>query len=657
MKTNILIGFLFLTFSNCELTRQSDDVLKREKIHIEAHRGVTEGQKYHNTKEGILNAIKNGVEAFETDVQLTKDKKLVLIHDFGLGIYNCEFITIPLVTKASEYTYEELQKCKTNEGGYKIPLLDEIMNITKGKIFMNLEIKDDNEEIWDYIQDLIEKHEYFNQISICGFNHKYYEKVEKYNKDYNRKIVFGFLYNQFNNIQKIFAGANRSNHQISINADFIKKNPEIVEIAHNNNMAVGLWFFKEPKEYYNLFDLGIDVIITDYPIKVAKQLEKYISDNSDNIYSNNSNTYLEGCKSVEKNYNVKLLSCTSCKNGYELVFKKDQNRTLCKLKYEIIPDLYIKNNSTNIYYEKNIFAIKMLMSPIQNETLCQKNGRIIFYFEWLFDLYGYDYSYSITPIKKFILDKEKTINSSEYSLLTDEHIKKLNFNGIQIYINGNLINPEDFLCTDLFSTNYLYMYTVMGAHCYIIYKGEPKTSYSGEFRLFDDNYLSFVTYDDKFLVDMDSWGKAAYLYFYNNSIKAPICDKLKDPFQCFDKIENCLYCGEENTCKKCNDGFSLINGECLPSKDYQNNLKYYTPDNGINYYTCFSKIKNCEECYYDYFSFNNFHCTKCLNEFNLYENYECSINQQREEDSSETLMKKKIFLREYLLLFLLFYIL
>ena len=58
---------------------------------------------------------------------------------------------------------------------------------------MNLEIEDDNE-------DLIEKHEYFNKISIWGFNHKYYEKVEKYNNNFGRNIVFGFLYeNKFTN--------------------------------------------------------------------------------------------------------------------------------------------------------------------------------------------------------------------------------------------------------------------------------------------------------------------------------------------------------------------------------------------------------------------------------------------------------------------------
>ena len=640
MNSIILLGFLIWSF-NCNLTRQSNDVLKKDRIYIEAHRGVIEGQKNHNTKEAILNAIDMGVEAFETDVQLTKDNQLVLIHDFGIGIYDCQdIITLPQISKAHEFTYEQLQKCKTIEGGYNIPLLDDIMNITKGKIFMNLEIKEENEEIWDYIKNLIEKHEYFNQISICGFNHNYYEKVEKYNNEYNRLIVFGFLNSFFNGKNEIFSGINKRNHQISINAQFIKNNPNIVEEAHNNGMTIGLWFFVEEVNNYNdIFDLGIDVIITDYPIKVAEQLKKYYEDklyvkNSDNV-DYEQKILLEGCKSVEKN-NKNLLSCKSCKNGYELVHIEEQERDRCKLKYEIIPELYIRDRQ-GIYQERNIFAIKMLMSPIKNEELCQKNGKTILYFEWLFDLYGYDYTFNYLDRYrgKYIIDKDKTKYSTQYSLLTEEHIKKLNFNGIQIYIDGNLINPDDFLCIDLYSTTYYTIYTVMGAHCYILYNGEKKDIYNGNFRLFDDNYLSFVTYDGKFLINEDSWGRSKNIYFNTKSEPYSLCDQIKDPFQerisCLENIGNCMYCQNENTCKKCNDEFTLFNGECFPSLDYQNNLKYFTPDNGINYYTCSSKINNCKECSYDYYSFNNFHCSKCSNELNLDETFECSINKQSED--------------------------
>ena len=646
MKSIILLGFLIWSF-NSELTRQSNDVLKMDRIYVEAHRCVIEGQKNHNTKEAILNAIDKGVEAIETDVQLTKDKKLVLIHDFSLGIYKCEDIFpiyLPLISKAHDFTYEQIKKCKTIEGDYNIPLLDDIMSITKGKIFMNLEIKEENEEIWDYIKDLIEKHEYFNQISISGFNHTFYEKVEKYNNEYNRSIVFGFLYGYFlNDKKKIFSGINKRNHQISINAQFIKDNPEIVEKAHNEGMTVGLWFFsdikKEPTNYNDIFDLGIDVIITDYPIRVAEQLKKYFADKLGVDNSVNTdyepNLLLEGCKSVEKN-NKNFLSCKSCKNGYELVYRVEQDRNLCKLKYEIIPDLYIRNEQ-GIYYERNIFAIKMLMSPIENEKLCRKNGKTILYFEWLFDLYGYDYDsyYSHLETRKYIIDKDQTKYSNIYSLLSEEHIKKLNFNEIQIYIDDNLIDPDDFICIDLYSTTYYSIYSVMGAHCYILYNGEQKDSYSGKFILFDDNYLSFVTYDGKFLISKDSWSKSERIYFYDSSESDSLCDQIKDPFQerisCFENINNCIYCQNENTCKKCKDEFTLVDGKCFPLLDFINNLEYFTPDNGINYYTCSSKINKCKECSYDYYSFNNFHCSNCLNKYNLDETFECSNNKESED--------------------------
>jgi glycerophosphoryl diester phosphodiesterase len=186
MELIIFLGFLLMSL-NCDLTRHSGDVLKRNKIFIEAHRGVTEGQKNHNTKEAILNSINNGIESFETDAWLTYDKKVVLLHDGYLGKFSCKNLTrikihFGLETcpeiHVNQLMWSELQDCETKEGQYKIPLLEDIMIITKGKIFMNLEIKDDNHEIWEKIKELIEKYEYFDPISICSFNSKFYEYVE-----------------------------------------------------------------------------------------------------------------------------------------------------------------------------------------------------------------------------------------------------------------------------------------------------------------------------------------------------------------------------------------------------------------------------------------------------------------------------------------------
>ena len=618
MKLMMLIGFMIIS-TNCDLTRHSGDVLKRKRIFIEAHRGVSKGQKNHNTKEAILDSINKTVEAIEIDAWLTRDKQVAIFHDLGEDIYDCKNTSInKAVTKTSkicDLSWSELEECITKEGGNKIPLLEEVMEITKGKIFMNLEIKDTRDEIWDKIQELIEKYEYYDQISISSFHKDFYQKIEEYNTQYNRTIVFGFLIWDILdiNIAEIFSNINKPNHQISLNALFVKYNKELVKMAHENGMTVGVWFWNEPTEHKKFFEIGVDVIITDYPILVAEQLEKFKSDEN----------YLEGCKNSVKNDNTDLQNCKKCEKGYELVEIQEENRQLCKLNYEIDPDLYNKN-ALNIYREKKIVAIKMLYSPFDKYYICQKNGKTIFYFEWRFDLYGYDSKYYNYLTKYILSDK------SGYSKLNEKQIKKLNFSRIQIYVDKNLINQNDFLCIDLYDMDYYDTYRVMAAHCYFIYKGEEKSSYYVKFRLFDDNYISFVTYEDTYLINEDSWGKYDTIRFYNDSSPCSFCEKMKDPFleraSCINKIDNCMYCQNENSCIKCNYGFSLFNGQCLPSINFEYNFQYYTPDSGINYYKCSSKISNCEKCSYNDFLFNKFHCSQCSKGLSLNKTFECEKN-------------------------------
>ena len=143
-----------------------------------------------------------------------------------------------------------------------------------------------------------------------------------------------------------------------------------------------------------------------------------------------------------------------------MVYIIEKDRNLCKLKFEIDPDLYVKDDN-GVYHDKKIIAIKMLLSPIRNHALCQKNEKNIFYFEWLFDLYGYDFdSYIVRNIsesyhpylRRFILNNDKT-KYSDFGQLTEKHIKKLDFSRIEIYVDKNLINPNDFLCINFEDTD------------------------------------------------------------------------------------------------------------------------------------------------------------------------------------------------------------
>ena len=64
-----------------------------------------------------------------------------------------------------------------------MPTLKEVIRLTKNKIFLNLEIKDPRVDLlWPHLIRLIEKYNYFDQISFSSFYYDYYNKTSEYNK-------------------------------------------------------------------------------------------------------------------------------------------------------------------------------------------------------------------------------------------------------------------------------------------------------------------------------------------------------------------------------------------------------------------------------------------------------------------------------------------
>ena len=152
------------------------------------------------------------------------------------------------------------------------------MKLTKNKIFMNLEIKDWRvDQVFPKIIELIEKYDYFDQIAISSFNHRYYQKIVEFNQNntYGKKLSFGFLYG---------GGSNSKNYPYNLgnntlNLLWTKINKRVCDKAHANGMAVFAWFYMGIDEtdqiLRQLFDSGIDILCTNDPRKAKKFRYKY----------------------------------------------------------------------------------------------------------------------------------------------------------------------------------------------------------------------------------------------------------------------------------------------------------------------------------------------------------------------------------------------
>ena len=110
------------------------------KVSVAAHRGVS-AKVAENTREAFEAAVKCGCDMIETDVHLTKDNVLVLMHDDTVDRTTNGF------GKISDFTYEAICRLNCNPKGEfsQILTLEEFMKLAvEHNMMVNLEIKEYN---------------------------------------------------------------------------------------------------------------------------------------------------------------------------------------------------------------------------------------------------------------------------------------------------------------------------------------------------------------------------------------------------------------------------------------------------------------------------------------------------------------------------------
>ena len=164
-----------------------------KNIFVAAHRGWR--SRYpENTMEAFRAAVKLGVDQIETDIRITKDGELVLIHDDKVDR------TTNGSGKVCEMTLAELRALDAGNGE-KIPTLMELMELVKDHPAMTLDLElkeyptEGREEIafevCDRVLDIVDSYGFTDRVVINSFSGKLNEYVyKKYGKKYRQHVFF-----------------------------------------------------------------------------------------------------------------------------------------------------------------------------------------------------------------------------------------------------------------------------------------------------------------------------------------------------------------------------------------------------------------------------------------------------------------------------------
>lgn len=238
------------------------------KIH--AHRGAS-AYAPENTMPAFRKAIELKSDFIELDVHMTKDRKLVVIHDEKVdrttnGSGMVAFMTLDQIKKLDAGSWFS-EKYK----GVQIPTLREVMDLVKNTpLFLNIEIKIGYRfypNIEEKIIALIEEYDMIDRIIISSFDHYSLVRV----KEINPKIKTGILY-----IASLFEPWEYARY---VKVDYLHPNyitvtKEFLQSAAKNNFPINAYTVNDEKVMKELAYGKISGIITNYPDKAKKIVEK-----------------------------------------------------------------------------------------------------------------------------------------------------------------------------------------------------------------------------------------------------------------------------------------------------------------------------------------------------------------------------------------------
>lgn len=156
-----------------------------------AHRGLFNEEYPENSIIAFQNAIENDF-AIELDIQFTKDKKVIVFHDYTLERLTGDKRNV------SDLTYEEIKKLNLLNTKEKIPLLEDVLELVDGRAPILIEIKNCNDiiNLGNETAKLLEG--YTGKYAIQSFD----PCVLKWYKKNNRDVLVGQLIGSYKGVEK-----------------------------------------------------------------------------------------------------------------------------------------------------------------------------------------------------------------------------------------------------------------------------------------------------------------------------------------------------------------------------------------------------------------------------------------------------------------------
>jgi glycerophosphoryl diester phosphodiesterase len=237
-----------------------------------AHRGFS-GAAPENTLAAFKRAMDVGSDMIELDVHLSKDGQVVVIHDDTLKR------TTTGIGRVADFSLEELKQLDAGKWfgsrffGEKIPTLKEVLDLTRNKIPIHIELKEGGlgrytiTDLADRSLEEVEKAGLLDQVLFGSFSLSAVDRI----REKHPRLPVVLIYNKPWELPQDATGG-RPIPIVSSSGKVL--NQANASKARQQGMKVFVWTLDQEEHMGQFLNVGVDGIITNHPDKLIKILQK-----------------------------------------------------------------------------------------------------------------------------------------------------------------------------------------------------------------------------------------------------------------------------------------------------------------------------------------------------------------------------------------------
>lgn len=231
-------------------------------VEVTAHRGYSAVYP-ENTIPAFKGAIQVGADWAELDVQQTADGEVIVMHDSNLKR------TTGLDKEVWQVTWDEIKDLDNGSWFDKkyqtvrIPTLEEVLKVCRGKIHLNIEIKPSghDKDLEEQVAKLLKKYHMRDTCVVSSLKYDSLRKIKQADDSIETAYITSVSYGNFTDLE--YADG------YSVESTLLSKS--FVNKAQKTGKQIYVWTVNSEERLEKVVGMGIDNVITDDPV-MAKEL-------------------------------------------------------------------------------------------------------------------------------------------------------------------------------------------------------------------------------------------------------------------------------------------------------------------------------------------------------------------------------------------------